>query len=98
MNERQRESGGDHGNQYTGGKLAVTADLRYPPKAPAEQRKSTAQAAKEVTADLRYPLAEAVANQAAASVKGERKKSTDAFRSTAKAVGAYIAQPRGCRL
>ena len=44
--ERQREAGGDHGNQFTGGKSAVSADLREAPKAPTEQRKSTAQAAK----------------------------------------------------
>lgn len=29
--ERQRASGGDHGNQYTGGKVAVTTELKEPP-------------------------------------------------------------------
>lgn len=29
--ERQREAGGDHGNQFTGGKLALPADRREPP-------------------------------------------------------------------
>lgn len=29
--ERQRDAGGDHGNQFTGGKLALPADLREPP-------------------------------------------------------------------
>ena len=66
--ERQREAGGDRGNQYTGGKVAVSADLREAPQAqqPAhvpieqsakqiasEQRKTTTQAAKAVGASPR---------------------------------------------
>lgn len=30
--ERQRAAGGDHGNQYTGGKVAVCAKMHEPPK------------------------------------------------------------------
>lgn len=30
--ERQREAGGDHGNQYTGGKVAVSATMQQPPE------------------------------------------------------------------
>lgn len=36
--ERQKAAGGDHGNQYTGGKMAVTAKMQEVPKGEAAQQ------------------------------------------------------------
>lgn len=42
--ERQRLAGGDHGNQHTGGKVAVSAEPQQPPDEP--KGEAAAQAAK----------------------------------------------------
>ena len=42
--ERQKAAGGDHGNQHTGGKVAVMANLPQPPKSPKAARDQAAAA------------------------------------------------------
>jgi hypothetical protein len=40
--ERQREAGGDHGNQYTGGKVAVVENFPQPPADTGKQKDADA--------------------------------------------------------
>ena len=76
--KRQQAAGGDHGNQYTGGKVAVSANLRSVPET--DNGKSRDKAAETVGAKLKSLFeAQAKKRQIEAAKAGGSKTSEDFY-------------------